>query len=150
MQINKTCLLLTAGIMLSITPAFADGNAFTPLNFDDTAYSVPNTTSTTSTKSTLSTTSATSSSQGYVDTKAASTQTITGNADLQGAIAKIDTALEDIRADQNVCKAKYADIDNQYKFIKNERSNMKKQVKKNEKRIKELTRAKANLGKNVL
>ena len=138
-------------MVLTCGCAFADGNAFTPLNFDDTAYSVPNTTSTTSTKSTLSTTtSATSSSQGYVDTKAASTQTITGNADLQGAIAKIDTALEDIRADQNVCKAKYADIDNQYKFIKNERSNMKKQVKKNEKRIKELTRAKANLGKNVL
>ena len=126
-----------------------DGNAFTPLNFDDTAYSVPNTTKASSTKSAVSTTSATSG-QGYVDTNAAGTQTITGNADLQGAIAKIDTALEDIRADQNVCKAKYADIDNQYKFIKNERSNMKKQVKKNEKRIKELTRAKANLGKNVL
>ena len=116
---------------------------------DDTAYSVPNTTKASSTKSAVSTTSATSG-QGYVDTNAAGTQTITGNADLQGAIAKIDTALEDIRADQNVCKAKYADIDNQYKFIKNERSNMKKQVKKNEKRIKELTRAKANLGKNVL
>lgn len=149
MQINKTCLLLSAGLVLSIAPAFADGNAFTPLNFDDTAYSVPNTTKAPSTKSTVSTTSATSS-QGYVDTNAAGVQTITGNADLQGAIAKIDTALEDIRADQNVCKAKYADIDNQYKFIKNERSNMKKQVKKNEKRIKELTRAKANLGKNVL
>lgn len=148
MQINKTCLLLSAGLMLSIAPAFADGNAFTPLNFDDTAYSVPNTAKTTSTKSTVSTTSATSS-QGYVDTNASS-QTVTGNADLQGAIAKIDTALEDIRADQNVCKAKYADIDNQYKFIKNERSNMKKQVKKNEKRIKELTKAKTNLGKNVL
>ncbi len=149
MQINKTCLLLSAGIILSITPAFADGNAFTPLNFDDTAYSVPNTTKANSTKSAVSTTSATSG-QGYVDTSATNVQTITGNADLQGAIAKIDTALEDIRADQNVCKAKYADIDNQYKFIKNERSNMKKQVKKNEKRIKELTRAKANLGKNVL
>lgn len=149
MQINKTCLLLSAGLVLSIAPSFADGNAFTPLNFDDTAYSVPNTTKASSTKSAVSTTSATSG-QGYVDTNAAGTQTITGNADLQGAIAKIDTALEDIRADQNVCKAKYADIDNQYKFIKNERSNMKKQVKKNEKRIKELTRAKANLGKNVL
>ena len=150
MQINKTCLLLTAGIMLSIAPAFADGNAFTPLNFDDTAYSVPNTaTKTSATKPAVSTTSA-NSNQGYVDTANTSSQVITGNADLQGAIAKIDTALEDIRADQNVCKAKYADIDNQYKFIKNERSNMKKQVKKNEKRIKELTRAKANLGKNVL
>lgn len=150
MRINKTCLLLTAGIMLSIMPAFADGNAFTPLNFDDTAYSVPNTAAKTSaTKPAVSTTSA-NSSQGYVDTANTGSQTVTGNADLQGAIAKIDTALEDIRADQNVCKAKYADIDNQYKFIKNERSNMKKQVKKNDKRIKELTRAKTNLGKNVL
>lgn len=147
MQINKTCLLLGAGVMLSVCPAFADGNAFTPLNFDDTAYSVPNTTKTSSVKPATSTAT---SNQGYADPSATGTQAVTGNADLQGAIAKIDTALEDIRADQNVCKAKYADIDNQYKFIKNERSNMKKQVRKNEKRIKELTRAKANLGKNVL
>ena len=147
MQINKTCLLLGAGVIFSVCPAFADGNAFTPLNFDDTAYSVPNTTKTSTAKPATSTAT---SNQGYADPSATGTQTVTGNADLQGAIAKIDTALEDIRADQNVCKAKYADIDNQYKFIKNERSNMKKQVRKNEKRIKELTRAKANLGKNVL
>ena len=55
MQINKTCLLLSAGLVLSIAPAFADGNAFTPLNFDDTAYSVPNTTKASSTKSAVST-----------------------------------------------------------------------------------------------
>ena len=107
------------------------------------------TTTTTKTTNTVNTVQQ-SNSSGFVDTSAVNASQATGNADLQTAIAKIDTALDDIRADQNVCKAKYADVDNQYKFIKNERSNLKKQVRANEKRIKELTKAKSHLGKNVL
>ncbi len=150
MNIGKTCALAISTMALTCGCAFADGNAFTPLNFDDTAYSVPNSTTTTTTKTTNTVNTVQQSNSGFVDTSAVNTSQATGNADLQTAIAKIDTALDDIRADQNVCKAKYADVDNQYKFIKNERSNLKKQVKANEKRIKELSRAKTNLGKNVL
>lgn len=128
------CSVLVSGA------AFADGSAFTPLNFDDTAYSVP-------ANNTVKTTSTTSSSQGVAETS--STQA-TGNLDLQGAISKIDKALDDIRTEQNTCKAKFAEIDNQYKFVKNERSNVKKQIRANEKRIRTLTKAKTNIGKNVL
>lgn len=128
------CLILSAGC------AFADGNAFTPLNFDDTAYSVPTTNT--------SKTAATATPQGVAETN--SGNSATGNLDLQGAISKIDTALDDIRNEQNTCKAKFAEIDNQYKFVKNERNNMKKQIRANEKRIRSLTKAKNNIGKSVL
>lgn len=142
MTLKNTCLLAAASMLLTTGCAFADGNAFTPLNFDDTAYSVPaNSTKATTVKNT---------STGIVDTNATQVQNGIGNADLQTAISKIDTALDDIRNEQNTCKAKYAEIDNQYKFVKNERSNMKKQIRANEKRIRALTKAKTNIGKNVL
>ena len=135
MNLKKTCLLTAVGMLMASGCAFADGNAFTPLNFDDTAYSVP-------TNSSVKTTTS-----GVADTQ---NQQAIGNQDLQSAISKIDTALDDIKNEQNTCKAKYAEIDNQYKFVKNERSNMKKTIRANEKRIRALTRAKTNLGKNVL
>lgn len=141
MTIKNTCLLITVSMLLTSACAFADGNAFTPLNFDDTAYSVP------SSPATKTTTSSFSGNQGVVDVNST---VKTGNVELQSAISKIDTALENIRNEQNTCKAKYAEIDNQYRYVKDQRRNMKKQVRANDKRIKELTRAKTNLGKNVL
>lgn len=143
MTLKNTCLFTAVSMLLVSGCAFADGSAFTPLNFDDTAYSVPTT-------STPRTTSVKSNTTGVVDAAPTQVQNGTGNADLQTAISKIDTALDDIRTEQNTCKAKFAEIDNQYKFVKNERSNMKKQIRANDKRIKALTRAKTNLGKNVL
>lgn len=137
MTIKNTCLLISASMLLTAGCAFADGSAFTPLNFDDTAYSVP--TSTTVKSSTPT--------QGIVEQNAT---VKTGNVELQSAISKIDTALDDIRNEQNACKAKYAEIDNQYRFIKNERKNMKKQVRANDKRIRSLNKAKTDLSKNVL
>lgn len=140
MTIKNTCLLVSVSMLLTSACAFADGNAFTPLNFDDTAYSVPSSPAT-------KTTSTFSGTQGVVDVNST---VKTGNVELQSAISKIDTALENIRNEQNTCKAKYAEIDNQYRYVKDQRRNMKKQVRANDKRIKELNRAKTNLGKNVL
>lgn len=142
MTLKNKCFLVAASMLLVTGCAYADGNAFTPLNFDDTAYSVP----TTSTRTSATNTKANS---GIVDANAQKPNNI-GNAELQTAISKIDTALDDIRNEQNTCKAKFAEIDNQYKFVKNERANMKKQIRANEKRIRALTKAKTNIGKNVL
>lgn len=139
MTLKNTCFLLSASLFLTAGCAFADGNAFTPLNFDDTAYSVPTTTSAKNTTPI--------GTQGIVEQNST---VKTGNIELQSAISKIDTALDDIRNEQNTCKAKYAEIDNQYKFVKNERRNMKKQVRANDKRIRALNKAKTSLGKNVL
>ena len=141
MNLKNTCFI-TVVILIALSGcAFADGNAFTPLNFDDTAYSVP-----TSNSSKVNTN--VTKTQGIAETT--SSGQATGNLDLQSAISKIDTALDDIRTEQNTCKAKFAEIDNQYKFVKNERANMKKQIRANEKRIRALTKAKTNVGKNVL
>lgn len=140
MKLKNTCFLFTASMLLTSACAFADGNAFTPLNFDDTAYSVPS-------SPTVKPTSTYSGTSGIVEQ---SSNVKTGNVELQSAISKIDTALDNIRNEQNTCKAKYAEIDNQYKYVKDQRRNMRKQVRANEKRIRELNRAKTNLGKNVL
>jgi len=136
MNLKNTCLLTAVSMVMATGCAFADGSAFTPLNFDDTAYSVP------------ANSSAKATTNGVVDTTIQSQAT--GNQDLQTAITKIDTALDDIKNEQNTCKAKFAEIDNQYKFVKNERRNMKKTIRANEKRIRALTKAKNNVGKNVL
>ena len=47
-------------------------------------------------------------------------------------------------------KAKYADVDAQYKLIKNERTMLNKQVKSIERRIKNIDRAKDRIRKNPL
>ena len=147
---KKTCCFTIIAILLASGCAFADGNAFTPLNFDDTAYSIPTTNSTSSgNKPATNTLSINDTSKSLTNSSMPAVNG-TGNLDLQNAITKIDTALEAIKSEQNVCNSKYADVDNQYKFIKNERTNLKKQVKANDKRIKELNKAKEKLGKNVI
>ena len=112
--------------------AFADGNAFTPLNFNDTAYS-------------RTTTSYTSQAANAI----AEAEAI-GNGNIQNAITQLENAQVDIRNDLLNCKTKYADVDAQYKLIKAERAALKKQVKTVENRIKEIDRAKERIRKNML
>ena len=91
--------------------AMADGNAFTPLNFNDTQYGSPAAaTAATSTKkaATTATTTANSSLDGDA----------VGNGNIQNAILQLDNAQVDIRNDLLNCKTKFADVDAQYKLIK--------------------------------
>ena len=136
-------IVLTMAMFATMTGiAMADGNAFTPLNFNDTQYGNPAPTSTTATTSVA---------------KKAATQTASsvegdavGNGNIQNAILQLDNAQVDIRNDLLNCKTKYADVDAQYKLIKTERQALKKQVKTVEKRIKEIDRAKEKIRKNML
>ena len=109
--------------------AFADGNAFTPLNFNDTSYG------------------------GTGSSTVANTvpeNDATGNSNIQNAIQQLDNAQIDIRNDLLNAKTKYADVDAQYKLIKAERVSLKKQVRAIEKRIKEIDNAKEKIRKNML
>ena len=123
-------IVLTMAMFATMTGiAMADGNAFTPLNFNDTQYGNPAPTSTTAATSTA---------------KKAATQTASsvegdavGNGNIQNAILQLDNAQVDIRNDLLNCKTKYVDVDAQYKLIKTERQALKKQVRTVEKRIKE-------------
>ena len=128
---KRTIIALGLAFMVS-NVAYADGNAFTPLNFNDTAYG----------KSTgiypAQTTSAIAEAEAI------------GNGNIQNAISQLENAQIDIRNDLLNCKTKFADVDAQYKLIKSERTALKKQVKSIEKRIKDIDKAKERIRKNML
>lgn len=129
---KKIIPVLGLSLMLS-SVAYADGNAFTPLNFNDTSYNQ----------------SAPSSYSAQAINAMAESEAI-GNGNIQNAISQLENAQVDIRNDLLNCKTKYADVDAQYKLIKAERAALKKQVKAVEKRIKEIETAKERIRKNML
>ena len=125
--------ILTLSIICAFSGlAYADGNAFTPLNFNDTSYG---------------TTSAKTNSA--VNTISSETEAI-GNGNIQNAIQQLDNAQIDIRNELLNVKTKYADIDAQYKLVKTERTALKRQVRAVERRIKEIDKAKEKIRKNML
>ena len=109
--------------------AFADGNAFTPLSFDNTNYKTP------------------AVKQQPVQNPQ---QEISGNTNMQSAIVELDNAQVDVRNELLNLKAKYSDIDAQYALIKNERKVLNKQIKTTEKRIKQIENAKERIRKNII
>jgi len=122
--------ILTLGLICALTGiAYADGNAFTPLNFNDTSYG-------------------TTTSNGPVNT--ISEGEAVGNGNIQNAIQQLDNAQIDIRNELLNVKTKYADVDAQYKLVKTERASLKKQVRAVEKRIKEIDKAKEKIRKNMI
>ena len=128
---KKVIIALGIGLMFS-NVAYADGNAFTPLNFNDTAYGKQ------------------TNSYATQAINAISEAEAIGNGNIQNAITQLENAQVDIRNELLNCKTKYTDVDAQYKLIKAEREALKKQVKSVEKRIKELDRAKERIRKNML
>lgn len=156
---KKTYKLLLSMVVFSAVSnlAFADGNAFTPLNFDDapsgagSSYSAP--------KAVPAAPKATSGNafskmmpkkDALPAADTASGEIPVGNGNIQNAILELDNAQVGIRNDLLNYKAKYADVDAQYKLIKNERSMLEKQVKSIERRIKNIDRAKDRIRKNML
>ena len=126
-------VIIAMGLALSVTGAvYADGNAFTPLNFNDTSFGK------------------TVGSYAAQAASAIAEAEAIGNGNIQNAIAQLENAQVDIRNELLNCKTKYADVDAQYKLIKTERAALKKQVKAVEKRIKEIDTAKEKIRKNML
>lgn len=131
--IMKRILIAMSLCVVCTSVALADGNAFTPLNFNDTAYGK------------------TAPTSSYSQTANATTEgEAVGNGNIQNAISQLENAQVDIRNDLLNCKTKYADVDAQYKLIKTERATLKKQVRSVEKRIKEIDKAKEKIRKNML
>lgn len=127
-------IFLTLSVLFAFSGlVFADGNAFTPLNFNDTSYG--NTSSAPTAKGAVNVIS---------DTEAV------GNGNIQNAIQQLDNAQIDIRNELLNTKTKYADVDAQYKLVKTERAALKKQVRSVEKRIKEIDKAKEKIRKNMI
>ena len=124
--LSAGCLLVMSGM------AYADGSAFTPLNFNDTSYG----------------NGAESSSMSSFVTPI-SDEAI-GNGNIQNAISQLENAQVDIRNDLLNCKTKFSDVDAQYKLIKAERNALKKQIRSVERRIKDIDNAKEKIRKNML
>lgn len=164
MKKTYTKLLLTLAVLSTVSNfAFADGNAFTPLNFDDASYSTPKVPAAAAkTPAPAAATKAPSNGLSNAlskvmpakkDADALSTapgEVPIGNDNIQNAILELDNAQVGIRNDLLNYRAKYADTDAQYKLIKNERNMLYKQVKSIERRIKNIDRAKEKIRRNML
>lgn len=136
-------MTLSLAVMMACSGAvLADGNAFTPLNFDDVSYN-PN-----AKKVVTTTTPVQSKTIGA--TTAVPTQEVTGSTEMQNAILKLDNAQVEVRNELLNYRAKYNDVDQQYKLIKEERKALDKKVKTIEKRIKELDRIKEKTRQQML
>lgn len=128
--------------------ALADGNAFTPLNFDDVSY--PGTISKYSTSTVAATTT---QPKTYVTSSAAATSQpadTTGNDKMQSSILHLDNALVEIRNELLQYRTKYSEVDAQYKVIKAERTAVRNQVRAAERRIKDIDKAKEKIRKNMM
>ena len=126
-------IIIALGLALTVSAVYADGNAFTPLNFNDAVYG-----------------QSTGIYPAQSAANAISEAEAIGNGNIQNAISQLENAQIDIRNDLLNCKTKFADVDAQYKLIKAERASLKKQVATIEKRIKDLDRAKERIRKNML
>ncbi|MBP7211345.1 hypothetical protein KBA27_00765 [bacterium] len=145
---NTKKLAITLAFMATCSSAVFAADAFTPLNFDDNATAP----ATSAPKSKVTTTKAAAKStpSNISDTATKTSDNPIGNDNIQNAILELDNAQVGIRNDLLNYKAKYSDVDAQYKLIKNERNMLHKQVKSIEKRIKELDRAKDKIRHNML
>ncbi len=142
-------LFLTLAVFTTVSGlALADGNAFTPLDFDDTSCSVPRTVP--AANSTSNPVSNALSKVKPAKSVSNANEIPIGNDNIQNAILELDNAQVGIRDELLNYKAKYSDVDAQYKLIKNERNMLRKQVKSIEKRIRSIDKAKEKIRKNML
>ena len=130
----KNYIVSLALLMACSGMAFADGNAFTPLNFDDGNYGVRTSAVTTSTTP--------SPAQMVKDSNI-------GASNMQNAITQLDNAQVEVRNELLNYKTKFSDIDAKYNAIKAERKALNKQLKSLERKINKIDRQKENIRKNM-
>lgn len=129
----KSMVLALVVLTACSCACFADGNAFTPLNFDDTTYGV---------RTSATTTTVTPANTGV--------EQLTGNTKMQNAITQLDNAQVEVRNELLNIKSQYADIDAKYQTIKAERKALDKQIKTIERRINKIDKQKENIRKNMI
>lgn len=132
---NLGKLVVSLSVLLACSNiAFADGNAFTPLNFDDTYTPV---------KTSAVTTSNTS-------TQAVRPAEQIGNKQFQNAITQLESAQVEVRNDLLNIKTKFSDVDAKYQAISTERKALKKEIKSLERKINKIDKQKESIRKNMI
>lgn len=152
---KNTKLVIALAVFATVSNfAYADGNAFTPLNFNDSSYSAPKAAPAAQKTSANPISNAISKvmpvKSNPTNVNLAPGEVPIGNDNIQNAILELDNAQVGIRNDLLNYRAKYADVDAQYKLIKNERSMLHRQVVSIERRIKNIDRAKEKIRRNML
>lgn len=153
-------ILTVATFAATATLALADGSAFTPLNFDDASYAAPKATPVATPAATAVPKASTNpianalskvmpaKTTPAIDTSSA--ENAVGNSNIQNAILELDNAQVGIRNDLLNYKAKYADVDAQYRLIKNERDMLHRQIVSIERRIRNIDRTKERIRRSML
>jgi len=130
-----TAIILSAGAISLTAPAFADGLVFDPENYS----SKPAVQKTTPAKTTTNNTTPAVNTAKVKDITNAKTRE---NTNLQNALFELDSAQTDVRNQLLEEKAKYTDIDTQYKLIKEQRKQQARAIKDSERRIKQIEKTK--------
>lgn len=128
----QTAILLSAGIICMAAPVFADG-----LVFDPESYS-----SKTAQGTYASAPATTTKTVNTAKVKDITNSSVRENTNLQNALFELDSAQVDVRNQLIEEKAKFTDIDNQYKLVKEQRKQQKKAVRESERRIKQIEKTK--------
>jgi len=137
MLINKKNLaLFAATIALTCVPVFADGLVFEPDSY-------PVNTAEAQTTSPYASAPAVSASSVTDVTN----QVTRENNNMQEALFKLDSAQTDLRNQLLEDRAKYTEIDNKYKAIKEQRKIQKQLVQEGEKKINQIEKNKAQIRK---
>lgn len=133
----KTAILLSVSAICLSAPVFADGLVFDPENYS----SKPTQTVAATTKTTDKAIPAVNTAKVKDITNATARE----NTNLQNALFELDSAQVDVRNQLLEEKAKYTDIDTQYRLVKEQRKQQKKAVKDSEKRIKQIEKTKKQI-----
>ena len=136
----KELFVLSVGAIYLSTPAFADGLVFDPENYNAKKAEAS--------KPTGVYANAPSNTVQAVNTKsvkdisdAATRQTNS----LQNALFELDSVQVEIRNQLLEERAKYTDIDTQYKLVKEQRKQQKKTIRDAEKKIRQIERTKTQV-----
>lgn len=133
----QTVILLSISAICFTAPAFADGLVFDPESYPVTKAEAENPTGVYSTSPTKVTPA--------VNTKTVkdiTNATTRENNNLQNALFELDSAQTDIRNQLLDERAKYTDIDTQFKLIKEQRKQQRRAVRDSEKKIKQIEKTK--------
>lgn len=155
---NYKKIILSLAVFAAVSNlAFADGNAFTPLNFDDASTATkaapkaaPSSMKPAATNPFANAVSKIMPAKNAPSIDTASGEIPIGNDNIQNAILELDNAQVGIKNELLNYKAKYADVDAQFKLIKNERDMLHRQVVETERRIRRIDQNKERLRKNML
>ena len=132
-------LLVTAVITVISAGSCVYADSFTPLDFSGATYN-----------------SETTNTNTIAAAQPAETTPVSpvvsdnvGNKNMQSAISQLDNAQVEVRNDLMKYKTKYAEVDAKYNAIKQERSELAREVRIREKKIRQLDNAKEKIRRNM-